>query len=91
MLSHPIDSGAFTTWAEVLAHVHSGAPVLYHAPMNLYPVRLSPGKHAWGYEARARTVRIYPPGCFGRGKSRTSDPFTADAGHLSRFAKTGAS
>lgn len=80
---------AFKSWPEVLASAKRGEALFYQAPLDRFPVTLTPANGSPGpyrYEARARTIRIYPPGCFGRGKLRTSDPFSADAGHLSRFS-----
>jgi len=88
----PIPKGLapFTAWKDVLFDSQLGEPFYYWAPMDARPVRFiarsngsapTPGT----YEARARTIRIWPPGSVGRGRYRTSDPFTADAGHLDRF------
>lgn len=71
---------AFNSWKEVLAAAHAGEPLYYHAPLDAHPVRVE-------VEARARSLRVFPPGSRGRGKARTSDPFTADKGHLSRFRR----
>jgi hypothetical protein len=84
-MNTPVNSFAFATWKSVLAYLQKGCPVWYQAPLDARASRLTRGKKPFGYEPRARTVRVYPPGCFGRGKARTSDPFTADAGHLDRF------
>lgn len=73
-----IGFNGFATWADVLAYAKTGGALYYHAPLNVSPIRVR-------YEARARTIRIFPPGCTGRGKARTSDPFNADKGHLDRF------
>ena len=75
-------------WKEVMVLAHAGHPLFYKAPMNHRAVRLTPGKHAFGYEVRWRTLRIYPSGSIGRGRARTSDPFTADAGHADRFVRS---
>ncbi len=53
----------FNSWSEVLEYARSGAPLYYHAPLNVRPVRLG------------GVIR------------RTSDPFTADKGHLDRFLR----
>jgi hypothetical protein len=71
---------AFNSWAEVLAYAAKGGPLFYHAPLDTKPVPIR-------YEARARTIRIFPPGSSGRGRMRTADPFTADSGHLDRFRR----
>jgi hypothetical protein len=77
----------FESWADVLAYARTGAPLYYQAPMDRQPTGLRPGRNSpYSYEARGRTIRIWPPGSAGRGRQRTSDPFTADAGHLSRFS-----
>ena len=81
-MNTPCNTFSFATWERLLAYVKRGNPVWYQAPLDVRPTRLTQGKKPFGYEPRARTVRIYPPG---RGKARTSDPFTADAGHLDRF------
>lgn len=78
----------FHSWKDVLEYANSGAPLYYKAPMDTRAVRLSPRKEQGQeavYEAHARTIRIWPYGSTGRGRSRTADPFTADAGHLDRF------
>jgi hypothetical protein len=65
-----------------------GATLAYKAPMDVVAHRLGPRTRAGQekvYEPRVRTIRIWPLGSTGRGRSRTSDPFTADAGHLDRF------
>jgi|HubBroStandDraft_2_1064218.scaffolds.fasta_scaffold123738_3 hypothetical protein len=67
---------------KVLAYAATGAPLYYWAPLDVDPVWIR-------YEGRARTVRVFPPGCTGRGRRRTSDPFSADAGHLDRFFRKG--
>lgn len=80
----------FATWADVLAYAHAGGSLYYKAPLDLQPTHLTKAgkaRSARTYEARARTIRICPPGCIGRGRSRRSDPFTADAGHLDRFSR----
>lgn len=71
----------FDSWADVLAYAASGAPIFYQAPMSHQPRRL------WKFEVRPRSIRIWPPGSTGRGPMRTSDPFTADAGHTDRFRR----
>jgi hypothetical protein len=66
----------FSTWAEVLDDAHKGAPLFYHAPLDVYPVR-------------AYTVRVYKNGKIRiQGGSLT---FTVDSGHLNRFRKRVAS
>lgn len=81
----------FKTWAEVLAAAKSDEKLYYQAPMNHRPTALrrilEGDKWATGYEPKARTLKIYPPGSRGRGRIRTADPFTADAGHLNRFSR----
>lgn len=80
----------FQSWPEVLAYARTGAPLYYQAPMDHRATRLSPKKEQGEervYEARDRTIRIWPSGSAGRGRNRTSDPFTADAGHLDRFRR----
>ena len=81
----------FDSWSEVLQHCAEGLPVYYQAPLDLKPTKLRPrdvevGPTPYTYEARPRTVRIWPPGSIGRGRRRTADPFSADAKHLSRFS-----
>ena len=73
----------FDTWKEVLAFAKECKPgqLFYHAPLNIEPVALLK------YEVRARTIRIWPPGSTGRGRMRTSDPFTADVNHFDRFRR----
>lgn len=81
----------FATWAEVMAHARAGKPLYYRAPLDVRAMRFTqhaPGGHVLcTYIARARTIRMWPPGSTGRGRYRTSDPFTADASHLSRFSR----
>lgn len=78
----------FSSWPDVLAYARTGGDLYYQAPLNYRPVRLRPGKNqTLTYEVRARSIRIWPPGSIGRGRSRTADPFTADAGHLDRFSR----
>jgi hypothetical protein len=69
----------FARWIDVLAHARNGGALYYHAPLDCSPVRLT------DFQVKARTIRIWPLGSRGRGKGRTADPFTADAGHLDRF------
>lgn len=78
----------FQSWPDVLAYAQSGQPLYYSAPMDRYPARLMPGGNApFTYKAQARSIKIWPAGSVGRGRNRTSDPFTADAGHLDRFSR----
>ena len=78
----------FSSWPDVLAYARSGGDLYYQAPLNHLPVLLRPGKNqTYTYEVRARSIRIWPGGSVGRGRSRTADPFTADAGHLDRFSR----
>lgn len=76
----------FESWPDVLAYARTGGPLYYQAPLDRYATQLYAGKSPPGYEAKARTIRIYPPGSTGRGRNRTSDPFNADSGHLDRFS-----
>jgi len=78
---------SFSTWSEVMAAARNGEPLHYRAPLDPHPLRLTKGTGPYHYEARTRTIRIWPPGSAGRGKFRTADPFTADAGHLERFSR----
>jgi hypothetical protein len=71
----------FASWPDVLAYARAGAPLYYHAPLDHRAVLLVK------YEVRARTIRVWPIGSTGRGRFRTSDPFTADGSHLSRFRR----
>jgi hypothetical protein len=83
----------FADWAAVLAAAARGERLYYQAPLDVRPTLVRPAngeRTPYTYEARARTLRIYPPGCVGRGRLRTSDPFTADAGHLDRFTRVDA-
>lgn len=76
----------FHSWSELMTYARAHGPLFYQAPMDHRATRLTPGHGTPNsYEVRARTIRIWPPGSVGRGRSRTADPFTADAGHLSRF------
>lgn len=78
----------FESWADVLEYAKTGEPLYYSAPMDRFPARLMPGGNApFTYKAQARTIKIWPAGSTGRGRNRTSDPFTADAGHLDRFSR----
>lgn len=80
---------SFAAWKDVLAWCKAGKDVYYQAPMSPEPVKLraasTSGPAPYTYELRARSLRIFPPGSIGRGRMRTADPFTADAGHLDRF------
>jgi hypothetical protein len=77
----------FQSWADVLTYARTGQPLYYQAPMDHRATLLRPGaKTIFGFEVRAKTIRIWPSGSLGRGRSRTSDPFNADKGHLSRFS-----
>jgi len=77
----------FQSWADVLTYARTGQPLYYQAPMDHQATRLRPGaKTIFGFEVRAKTIRIWPSGSLGRGRQRTSDPFNADKGHLSRFS-----
>ena len=82
----------FPSWAAVLAYAETGAPLYYRAPLDARPTRLTVARgfitsaEPCTYVARARTIRVLT-GCIGRGAQRTSDPFTADAGHLARFSR----
>lgn len=78
--AEPGEFRAFGTWQEVLAYARTGAPLYYQAPLDYRPVRVQ-------YKVGARTIRITPPGARGRGRLRTSDPFTADSAHLDRFRR----
>lgn len=60
----------YKAWKDVLAAAQQGSTLYYWAPMDPKPRKVV-------YEARARTLRIFPGG--------DCDPFTADAGHLPRF------
>jgi len=71
----------FETWTDVLTYARRGELLYYHAPLDIEPVRL------WTFEVRPRTIRIWPPGSEGRGRTRTADPFTADHHHLDRFRR----
>jgi hypothetical protein len=82
--------GGFASWADVLAAAKAGENLYYRAPLDHRPTQLIPRSHSGQercYEARARSIRIWPPGSTGRGRWRTADPFTADAGHFNRFSK----
>jgi hypothetical protein len=77
----------FESWADVLAYARAGGSLYYQAPLDREPTRFWSGHgREHNYEASKRTIRMWPPGSIGRGRARTSDPFTADAGHLSRFS-----
>jgi hypothetical protein len=78
----------FATWKEVLEYARTGAPLHYQAPLDYVSARLYPclaRPFPLAYKVRPRTIRIWPCGSIGRGKQRTSDPFTANADHLPRF------
>ena len=77
----------FESWPDVLSYARTSEPLYYQAPLDRYATQLYAGKDPPGYEVKARTIRIYPPGSAGRGRNRTSDPFNADAGHLERFSR----
>lgn len=80
----------FESWPEVLAYAKTGGPLYYQAPMDHHAQKFTPRSekpYPYTYEVRARTIKMWPWGSFGRGHSRTSDPFTADSGHLERFSR----
>jgi hypothetical protein len=81
----------FTSWADVLAYAQTGEPIYYKAPMDRYPARLTPSnpkaRSPFTYQAQTRTIKVWPSGSVGRGRNRTADPFSADAGHLDRFLR----
>jgi hypothetical protein len=77
----------FGSWSEVMAHAQAGRPLYYQAPLNHQATRFLPGSNqSFSYQAKGRTIRMWPPGSTGRGKSRTADPFNADSKHLDRFS-----
>jgi len=79
---------SFGSFREVLDYAKSGGDLYYQAPLNYRPCRLRPGKNcSFCYDARPKSIRVWPPGSVGRGRQRTADPFTADAGHLGRFSR----
>lgn len=65
---------AFTSWAQLFAHIGGGYPLWYQAPMDDRPVQVSAVRWKDG------KVRVYPI-------YTEADPFTADAGHLERFRR----
>jgi hypothetical protein len=82
--------GGFASWADVLTAAKAGKELYYQAPLDHRPTRITPRTYSGqenAYEARARSIRIWPPGSTGRGRWRTADPFTADAEHFNRFSK----
>ncbi len=78
---------SFSSWSEVMSAARAGEPLHYKAPLDPHSLRLTAGSGPYHYKALGRTIRIWPPGSAGRGKFRTADPFTADAGHLARFSR----
>ncbi len=82
----------FVTWNDVLDWARGGQPLYYKAPLDyravqIWPVRPGQTPGPFNFQVRARTIRIWPEGSVGRGRRRTADPFTADAGHLDRFSR----
>jgi hypothetical protein len=78
----------FGSWPEVMAHAQAGRPLYYQAPLNHQATRFLPGSNqSFSYQAKGRTIRMWPPGSTGHGKSRTADPFNADSKHLDRFSR----
>ncbi len=78
----------YDSWRDVMDDARRGTALFYQAPMDPSPTRLHPAPgQPLGYEALARTIKIWPPGSAGRGRQRTADPFTADSGHLDRFRR----
>lgn len=65
------DLKEFELWTELVDYIREGGHVWYHAPLDVYPVKVEA-------TARRGRVRVVPP-------TRDADPFYADAGHLSRF------
>lgn len=63
----------FATWTEVLAWVHAGKRIRYHAPLDIFP------RHVFA-RVRGKRLRIDP-------LTKDADPFWADSGHLSRVTK----
>jgi hypothetical protein len=74
--------GGFASMKDVIAWAKSGHPLYYKAPMDPHAKRLH------DFKLMARSIRIWPSGSRGRGRMRTADPFTANAGHLERFRKS---
>ena len=66
--------GSFDTWQELLAFVSADYKLFYHAPMDYRPAVVSAVIRRDG---KLRVTPIYSD----------ADPFTADAGHLSRFRR----
>jgi hypothetical protein len=74
-----------------MAVAKAGQDLFYKAPMDQYAHRFtaqSGGASPFTYKAKGRTIRMWPSGSVGRGRWRTSDPFTANAGHLDRFRRS---
>lgn len=80
----------FSSWRDVLDYASRGGDLYYKAPMDQRATRFSErdaGLAPYTYQVRARTIKMWPGGSTGRGRSRTTDPFTADSGHLDRFSR----
>ena len=67
----------FETWSAVIAHVRSGKPIWYQAPLDARPVSI------------LATVRGENPRKVRVSGSRDYDTFFADSGHLDRFRQRG--
>ena len=69
------DYRPFETWAQLLDHVRAGYRLLYQAPLDFQPVTVTAVIRKDG------KLRVVAP-------FSDADPFTADAGHLSRFRRS---
>jgi len=80
---------AFASWSDVIRAARAGQTLYYRAPLDITAVPFRPRLTAYPsenvYVIYGRRLRLYPPGCIGRGKQRMTDPFMADACHLNRF------
>lgn len=66
-------TGTFSSWSDVVAAARLGAPLWYHAPLDIAPRRIAVVR-----VFKNGKIRIDP-------MSAVADKFTADAGHLDRF------
>lgn len=77
MLTHSPFSESFATWEALLDHIAAEYPLAYQAPLDARPVVVTVARRKDG------KLRVTPP-------FSDADPFTADAGHLSRFRRRAA-
>jgi hypothetical protein len=77
-LESGVGGEGFNSMAEVIAHLRTGRPLYYKAPMSYSAARIDNVARPFGKNRiYIRADRL----------DRDSDPFTAGAGHLDRFRR----